>query len=66
MGHPGWFMIDNSSECFDAKIAKTKTTVHHILGISSSGTNFYKKLLLKKGSTNIKTNTTVPIDIPAG
>ena len=66
MGHPGWFMIDNTSVDFDAKIARTKDTVHFILGKSQAGSSFYKKFLLKKSAARAKTSTTVPIDLASG
>ena len=61
-------MIDNNCENFDAKIAKTKDYVHHILGKNTAGSSFYKKFLLKKSTmkNKSKSSTTVPIELPSG
>ena len=59
-------MIDNNCENFDAKIAKTKDYVHHILGKNTAGSSFYKKFLLKKSTSKNKSSTTVPIELPPG
>lgn len=65
MGHHRWFMIDNNCESFDAKIARSKDYVHHILGKKTAGTTFFKKFLLKKCTNKTKTTTTVPIELSA-
>lgn len=61
MGHQKWVIIGNDSSSFDKKIKNAKEQIHYILG-HKTGSQFYKKFLLKRCTTS--NVTSMPINLP--
>ena len=60
MGHKRWVLIDNNVESFQQKINNAKTQIQNVLG-HHTGSNFYKKFLLKKDDVK-NPGTGVPVN----
>ena len=61
MGHGKWFLVGNNYPDFNSKINGAKTEVHRILNNRTVGEQFYRKFLLKKSTSSVRTR--VPIDV---